>query len=390
MAKITQEEFIDRCKKSHNINYDYSKVKYIGLRNRVIIGCPIHGYIEVFAQSFMRGSICRKCEMERRTKTFDDFIKRAKEIHGDRYDYSKVKYKNLTTKIEIVCKKHGSFFVRPESHLHKTGGNCQKCSLEHLNDLKMFTTDDFIEMSKSKFGNKFNYDEVIYNGLDKNIILKCPIHGKFEIRPDAHLRSNTGCPKCSYLKNRNIIDNFGIYDYNDVKDRCIESLWRGMIHRCYNKKTQEKNPSYYNCSVCEEWKYFSNFYKWIKNPENGYIKGYHLDKDILVQGNRLYSPDTCCFVPKSINSFFTKNKKIKNKGLPQGIIISHNKFRAAITFNKKHIHLGYYDNVKDALEVYNFNKYKIIKQLAYSYYAENKITKKVYDAMLKYKINGAF
>lgn len=391
---FTQKEFIDKCKESHTINYDYSKVEYKGLRHSVIVGCPIHGYVNVFAQSFINGSNCNKCEIKKKTKSTDKFISQAKKVHGDRYDYSKVKYINRTTEVEIICKKHGSFFVLPYNHIKKSGGNCPKCTYENYS--KLITginrnvecnKEKFIKRSKEKFGDKFDYSKIQYKGLDKNIILICPIHGEFKMRPDAHFRSKTGCPRCSILGRRKIICNFGIYDYNESIDKQIESLWRGMIHRCYDKKTQIKNPSYIGCSVCEEWRYFSNFYKWITNPENGYKRGYAIDKDILIQGNRIYSPETCCCVPININSFFVKNRKIKNGNLPQGVVKHAGKFMVSITFNRKSKHLGYYESLKEATFVYNKYKYKTIKKLAEENYKKGKIIKRIYDAMIGYKIN---
>jgi hypothetical protein len=83
------------------------------------------------------------------------------------------------------------------------------------------------------------------------------------------------------------------------------TTWSSMINRCYNEKFHQKQHSYEDCIVCEEWKNFQNYAKWFE--KNYYeIDGYriHLDKDILVKGNKVYSPETCVFVPKKINNLF--------------------------------------------------------------------------------------
>ena len=78
--------------------------------------------------------------------------------------------------------------------------------------------------------------------------------------------------------------------------------WISMLSRCYGEKELNNRPSYKGCSVCDEWLLFSNFKKWFDDPTNGYQNGYCLDKDILIKGNKVYSPNTCCFVPNEIRA----------------------------------------------------------------------------------------
>lgn len=94
--------------------------------------------------------------------------------------------------------------------------------------------------------------------------------------------------------------------------------WAHMLERCYSKKYQERKPTYKGCTVCNEWLSFQNFARWFS--ENYYdISGETicLDKDILVIGNKLYSPNTCIFVPNSINVLFARRKKYKEKSIRQ-------------------------------------------------------------------------
>lgn len=102
-----------------------------------------------------------------------------------------------------------------------------------------------------------------------------------------------------------------------------------MLTRCYNHKSLKKNPSYIGCSVCDEWLTYSNFKRWYEDPINGYREGYHLDKDILVKGNKVYSPETCCFVPHSINCLLLTRQR-KRGALPIGVTIRHKTYSSQL------------------------------------------------------------
>ena len=102
--------------------------------------------------------------------------------------------------------------------------------------------------------------------------------------------------------------------------RCpFYSKWQGMLTRCYSPKHQKRYPSYIGCSVCPEWLYFSKFRLWMSTQK---WEGMELDKDLLVKGNRVYGPDTCCFIPQAINSLFGSGKKKKNLHLPEGVTLT--------------------------------------------------------------------
>lgn len=157
--------------------------------------------------------------------TQEEFIAKCNSVHNNKYDYSKVNYKNLGEKITVICPKHGEFNVQAYSHLH--GSNCFKCRNEKLSNSRKMTTNQFIEKARNKFGDKFDYSEVKYIDSQTKIVIGCPIHGKFEQTPSNHLRSKSGCPKCSYAdlskqyqkeQNQFIIDAIRIhgdkYDYS--------------------------------------------------------------------------------------------------------------------------------------------------------------------------------
>ena len=126
--------------------------------------------------------------------TTDVFVDRAKGIHGDRYDYSRTEYINSNTKLVITCREHGDFEMLPGNHTHKTRPqNCQRCSHPNL----YRDTNIFIEQSKEKFGDKFDYSKTDYKNSNSTVIITCDVHGKFTTTPSRHLLSPTGCGRCS-------------------------------------------------------------------------------------------------------------------------------------------------------------------------------------------------
>lgn len=126
--------------------------------------------------------------------TTQEFIQKAREIHGDKYDYSKVNYINHQTKVEIICSKHGSFFQVPNNHLR--GAGCLKCKHEYVANLQRGSKEDFIIKANKIHNNFYNYDKVIYGKNNKEkVIIICPKHGEFLQTPHDHL-NGCGCPKC--------------------------------------------------------------------------------------------------------------------------------------------------------------------------------------------------
>lgn len=126
--------------------------------------------------------------------TTESFIEKAKKKHGDKYDYSKVIYKNNFTKVEIICFTHGSFWQRPYEHL--TGAGCRKCSTERNKILSTKTTEEYVSQVKKIHGNRYDYSKVIYKGDNDKIEIGCSVHGGFWQRARVHL-IGAGCKKCA-------------------------------------------------------------------------------------------------------------------------------------------------------------------------------------------------
>ena len=122
-------DFIEKARKIHGSKYDYSKAKYTGRHQKLIIICPIHGEFRQEAGSHLSGHGCPKCGSDsmkfKQRKSLDKFIEKSNEIHNNKYDYLKTNYVNNSTKVEIICPKHGSFWQRPDAHL--IGQGCPKC-----------------------------------------------------------------------------------------------------------------------------------------------------------------------------------------------------------------------------------------------------------------------
>lgn len=196
------------------------------------------------------------------------------------------------------------------------------------------------------------------------------------------------CANKSQSENK-LVCGFGINDYlHNVKNNGIfiksYKYWRAMLHRCYDKKFQQKHSTYLGCCVCDEWKYFSNFKEWF---DKNHIEGYQLDKDILVQGNKVYSPETCCFVPQHINKLLTRNNKLRGNHMI-GVHLYNNKYQAKCKFKSNTIYIGLYQHELDAHNAYREFKYKVIKQIADEALINNEINDNIYKSLLKYKIES--
>lgn len=208
MKKLSTNEFICRAKKVHGDKFDYSKTNYIDTRTKVKIICPIHGEFEQYPNGHLNGKFgCNKCGGRSKLET-DDYIKQAKKIHGNTYDYSKLVYVNAHTKIEIVCKIHGSFKQRPDSHLN--GRGCPICGSNKL------TTQEFIKRSKKIHGNIYDYSNVNYINWDTKVNIICALHGAFLQSVGDHLFGK-GCPKCSSIVSKPELEICEFLKENNIK-----------------------------------------------------------------------------------------------------------------------------------------------------------------------------
>ena len=136
--------------------------------------------------------------------------------------------------------------------------------------------------------------------------------------------------------------------------------WRNMLQRCYDSKYHIDSPTYIGCTVCSEWLDFQVFAKWYSD---NYYKlpneKTHLDKDMLIRGNKIYSPETCLFIPQSINSLLTLCNA-RRGNLPLGVNYDRKKYKASCSIEGKQITLGAFNTPEQASEVYQTFKRKVI------------------------------
>ena len=125
--------------------------------------------------------------------TTEEFIEKAREVHGDKYDYSKVEYVNTHVKVCIICPKHGEFWQTPHDHLKS---ECKECYNEKRGDLSRSNAEEFIKKAKLIHGDKYDYSKVNYLNNRTNVIIICPIHGEFTQTPNTHL-NGSGCYQCN-------------------------------------------------------------------------------------------------------------------------------------------------------------------------------------------------
>ena len=301
--KLTKEEFIKRAREIHGDKYDYSKVEYVDCKSKVIIICPEHGEFEQIPDSHLHGSGCPKCGGTSKSNT-EEFIEKAKEIHGDKYDYSKVDYKGNKSKVIIICPEHGEFEQIPDSHLRECG--CPTCSNKRKGESRRSSIEEFIKRAREVHGDKYDYSKVDYINSKTNITIICPIHGEFKQTPEHHLMGNE-CPKCSgrYMDTEYFIEKAkeihgDKYDYSKVSyvDShtkvtiiCPEHgefeqtphnhLCKKGCPRCISYKLEDdiENLLTTNSILFEPQKTFD----WLQNKSNLYLDFYLPDYDVAIE-----------------------------------------------------------------------------------------------------------
>lgn len=199
--RLTTEEFIKRAISIHGDTYDYSLVEYVKLSSKVKIICKKHGVFEQRPGNHLSNKReCPKCTKERgssRRQTQEGYLKKAREVHGDKYDYSKVKYERSTAKITIICPEHGEF--EQEACSHTVGHGCPKCAIIKTTEKQTKKGSNFIEEAKIIHNDFYDYSKTEYKKSTENVTIICPIHGEFHQTPKNHLKRR-GCSECGKEK----------------------------------------------------------------------------------------------------------------------------------------------------------------------------------------------
>lgn len=179
--------FEKKARAIHGNKYDYSLVDYVNNQTKVKIICPVHGIFDQFANNHLAGKGCHQCKGTKK-KTTIEFIDQARKVHGDKFDYSLVDYVNALTKINIICPIHGTFSQIPNNHLWF---GCEACGGN-----KRKTTNKFIEEARLVHGDTYDYSLSEYVDAFAKVKIICRDHGIFEQSPDNHLHGR-GCSSCS-------------------------------------------------------------------------------------------------------------------------------------------------------------------------------------------------
>ena len=297
--KLTTEEFIEKARKVHGDKYNYSKVEYVNSNVKVCIICTEHGEFWQTPSSHLQSRACPKCSYIERSinlkNSGEDFIKKAIEKHGNKYDYSKTKYVDCETEVTIICPEHGEFEMKPKYHIN--GSGCPLCSeisktgkhsirkdtktfVQELKEIygdrldyseivyinaktNVWITDkelnyryqitptkllsrglrktietsekDFISESKEIHGDRYDYSRVDFKGMYTKVCIVCPEHGEFWQTPHNHL-TGYGCEKCG-------------------KNRCGEKLksnkedFVNKANKIHNNTYTYNNFNYINCKT---------------------------------------------------------------------------------------------------------------------------------------------
>ena len=231
-----------------------------------------------------------------------------------------------------------------------------------------------INNRKAKIIEIFSYDNITVE-FEDGVILKNRNYNSFRQKSLKH----------PYDKNTYGVGYIGEEYYGRTKEdiRCYKT-WQSMLERCYSEKYKNKYPTYKNCTVSESWLNFQNYASW--HDDNYYeVEGERteLDKDILIKGNKIYSSDTCIFVPRAINSLIIKSDKMRGN-YPIGITYRNNKYIARCNVNGNRIFLGTYKTLEEAFKTYKQYKENLIKEIANKY--KNQIPDKLYRALLNYEV----
>ena len=229
--KSTKEEFAIKAKKVHGDRYNYDKVVYVNCKTDVAILCPIDGEFLQTPSEHLRGWGCPICGLKsrrlKRALTIDEFVKKARKIYKNKYNYSNVVYVNSHTNITIGCPIDGEFLQSPNSHL--SGHGCPKCFFRKMAATRTLTTKEFISKAKKIHGDQYDYSKAIYTKSRINIKIICPIDGEFEQTPFKHLQGQ-GCPICKTSHGERLIAK--ILDSNRIK-----YIRQKTFKDCINPKT---------------------------------------------------------------------------------------------------------------------------------------------------------
>ena len=307
--KMNTELFIVKANEVHNNYYDYSKTTYINYKTKLTIICPLHGEFEQRIDHHLNGFKCKLCGCSSAAQklliTEEQFLQRAKEIHGETYDYSLFIPCKAKEKIQIICKSHGIFKQSYDHHINQKS-KCPKCSQKNGNNLKRKDITDFINESKAIHHSFYTYERSIYISNRTKLVITCPDHGDFEQTPSNHLQGK-GCKEC--VKDTNAFHKEGFKQIANGRE-CIFYILKcfnnteifykiGITCRSVQQRYSNKYSMPYEYTIMQEIKGTAD-YVWDKEKEfkNKY-KTYLYTPNIKFAGSK-----TECFNENAISLEF--------------------------------------------------------------------------------------
>lgn len=243
----TKEQFVSQCRNLWGDRFNYDKVIYVNQRTEVTIYCNIHKRYfsqQPFCHLTMKHYGCPECSLEatraKRSLTQDEFISRCKVKFGDKYRYDKVKYINQNSNITIICPYHDEISVNPQSFLNSDYG-CPKCSREHVIKSCKITKEEFLNRAVKKFGDRFDYSNLKYEGYEVKTTFICRTHNKFKTSPHLHLLAKDGCcPECHRYRLTHIKSSMTTEEYINRAQKVHGNIYDYSItdYCSYKKKVQ--------------------------------------------------------------------------------------------------------------------------------------------------------
>jgi very-short-patch-repair endonuclease/endogenous inhibitor of DNA gyrase (YacG/DUF329 family) len=294
----TTPDFIKEAKAKFGEKFDYSKVNYINATTKVTIICPAHGEFQqtpIEHTRKIRGERgnhgCPECGKivrdKNHTMTTQEFIEKAIEKHGDKYDYSKTIYVYSNTKVTIICPTHGEFEIIANFHVRKRGlVGCQKCGKIVRYKKQTMTTQEFTEKAIEKHGDKYDYSKVKYINCKTKVTIICPTHGDFQQRPSIHC-AGAGCSCC----------------INKTEGILYEFLKKNNSNLEMKKIIQQYNASWYK----ENYRY--DFYIELENGKKIIIE---CDGEQHYIHNNYFHRDDWSFEKQQGRDIYKMNKALEN------------------------------------------------------------------------------
>jgi very-short-patch-repair endonuclease len=279
MKKLTTEQFIERARKIHGDKYIYTKtdLDHRDEKGRVCITCPIHGEFWQTPYDHTNGKGCKFCHFDKlhelMSKDTETFVSEAIEVHGTKYDYSitDLKHRDENGKVRIICPIHGEFKINPTNHLQ--GQGCNKCRNEIIAEKLRLPFEEFFKRAVEIHRNKYIYLKDTYKDTKHKMDIICPIHGKFQQRPNDHLNGH-GCPFCKESVLERNINNLLVDNNIKFIKQCRKDNFKWLGRQSLDFYLLE-----YNTAIeCQGEQHFKEKERWSRNGRNNLEHRIKLDE----------------------------------------------------------------------------------------------------------------